>query len=88
MSESDDTSRPLADGRTTRSTVDRAREWILLDGDRFVVAAGVLLAVFGVLVAARRLGWIPLARSQPVLYVFSALISGNLTLITVVVSIN
>ena len=67
---------------------DRVREWILLDGNRLVVAAGVLALVLGALTAVERLGWVPMQRDQPVFYVFSALISGNLTLITVVVSIN
>ncbi|WP_321112676.1 hypothetical protein [Halorussus salinisoli] len=67
---------------------ERLREWLLLDGNRLVVAGGVLVVVLAVLVAVERLGWVPMERTQPMYYVFSALISGNLTLITVVVSIN
>lgn len=45
----------------------------------------MLIVFFAVL---ERSGFVPLQRSQPLYYAFSALISGNLTLITVVVSIN
>ncbi|MFC4451503.1 hypothetical protein [Halorussus aquaticus] len=67
---------------------NRVREWALLDGNRLVVAGIVVAGIFAVLAGTERLGLVPLDRSQPVYYVFSALISGNLTLITVVVSIN
>lgn len=76
-----------SDESTIRSKIRRACEWFLLRGNRLVITGSVLVAVFGILVAAQRLGWVPLARDQPMFYVFSGLISGNLTLITVVVSI-
>ncbi|WP_246045810.1 hypothetical protein [Halorussus ruber] len=64
------------------------REWFLLDGNRLGIAAILLVALVGLLGVAERVGWIPMADSQPMFYVLSSLISGNLTLITVVVSIN
>jgi hypothetical protein len=67
---------------------DRLREWLLLDGNRLLIAAVVLVVVVALLLSAELLGWIPVDRSQPIYYVFGGLISGNLTLITVVVSIN
>ncbi|WP_435181871.1 hypothetical protein [Halorussus sp. AFM4] len=78
----------LSDAAGPTAKKDRLREWILLDGNRLVVAGGVLGLVLVVVVAVERLGWVPLQRDQPTFYMFSALISGNLTLVTVVVSIN
>lgn len=66
----------------------RGMEWVLLDGDRITVAvvfSGLLLGIFGSLFA---LNAVPLLDVQALFYVFSGLIAGNLTLITVVVSIN
>ena len=67
---------------------DRLTERVLLDGNRLVVAGIVLALLATVLATVERLGWVPLERYQPAFYVFSGLIGGNLTLITVVVSIN
>lgn len=64
------------------------REWFLLDGNRLVIAGGVVVLMLGLLVAAEQLGWIPMADTQPAYYLLSSLIGGNITLITVVVSIN
>lgn len=74
--------------RTDRAAIWRVKEWVLLDGNRLTVAGLALGFVTGALVGSELLGWIPVARDQPVFYVFGSLISGNLTLITVVVSIN
>lgn len=66
----------------------RVREWLLLDGDRRVVAvvvAGLFATYF---LALGSLDAVPLLDVQSLFYVFSALVGGNLTLITVVVSIN
>ncbi|WP_433628914.1 hypothetical protein [Halomicrococcus sp. NG-SE-24] len=87
MSESErDIAAPISSELESRA--DRAREWLLLDGNRLVVAfltAAALLTLFGL---STSLGLLPLEQSQPAFYVFSALIGGNMTLITVVVSIN
>lgn len=66
----------------------RALEWLLLDGDRQAVAvvlAGLFATYFLALAAT---GVVPLLDVQSLFYVFSALVGGNLTLVTVVVSIN
>lgn len=64
----------------------RLREWVLLDGHRGVVAGITAAIVLAILTPVSVL--VPLTDSQPVFYVFGGLISGNLTIITVVVSIN
>lgn len=68
--------------------VSQVVEWILLDGARWAVA-GASLAPIAVL-----LGWMTTAKllvltnTGPLQYLFSALIGGNFTLITVVLSVN
>lgn len=71
-----------------RSALARARDWVLLDGNRLVVAGLVLAGMFAVLAGVEAAGLVPLRRVQPTYYVFSALVGGNVTLITVVVSLN
>lgn len=66
----------------------RALEWFLLEGDRRTVAL-VHVALFGAFFAGLvALGVVPFRDLQAVFYVYSSLVGGNLTLITVVVSIN
>lgn len=63
-------------------------DWILLTGNRMIIALclAVLLGLFfGIL---ELLGLVPLLNLQALFYIYSGLITGNLTLITVVVSIN
>jgi hypothetical protein len=64
------------------------REWLLLDGHRLTVAGLVAAAFLGWFVALDLLGLVPLGDVQATFYVYSGLIGGNLTLVTVVVSIN
>ena len=71
-----------------RTNIDDSWEWLLLDGNRMAVTAIVLGIIFGTLIVVELAGWVPMNRIQPVYYVFSALLGGNITLITVVVSIN
>jgi hypothetical protein len=66
----------------------RAVGWFFLTGDRIGIAVGtvVLLGLFfGILVG---LDVAPLRNTQALFYAYSGLITGNLTLITVVASIN
>ena len=65
-----------------------AREWLLLDGNRYAVALGVLALVFGSLGALELVGNVAAGRTDPLYYLLSSLVGGNITLITVVVSIN
>ncbi|WP_254612516.1 hypothetical protein [Haloterrigena gelatinilytica] len=63
-------------------------QWFLLDGNRFAIAV-ILAVAFGLTyLALASSGLAPLADSTPLIYAFSALLTGNFTLITVVVSIN
>ena len=69
-------------------SADRAVDWLLLHGNRIAIGAGVAVlfgAVFGAVIA---FGLAPLRDPQPTFYLFGGLVSGNLTLVTVVVSIN
>lgn len=66
----------------------RARDWVLLDGPRSLVAAAAALAIFAFVAAISASPVNRLENVDPLLTVFGSLISGNLTLITVVVSIN
>ncbi len=63
------------------------REWLLLDGDRHAVALGVLGVVFVCLATLEVVGDIAV-NNDPIYYLLSSLVGGNITLITVVVSIN
>ncbi|WP_232687257.1 hypothetical protein [Halobacterium zhouii] len=64
------------------------REWFLLDGNRGVVAGGITGILFVLVTFVSASGIAPLQDTQPLFYVFSGLLGGNLTIITVVVSIN
>jgi len=77
--------RQPATGPTRR---EHAREWLLLTGDRLLVSALLLAVVAAAAVAAVASGAVPLVGTQPVLFVLFALVSGNFTLVTIVVSLN
>ena len=84
-----DASLPI--GSRDRDWTARYREWVLLDGDRLALAVGSSLALCLVFVTIELLSVFDthtLQRTQPLFYLFSALIGGNITLITVVVSIS
>lgn len=70
------------------TAMGRATRWLLLTGNRFAIA-GLVAAAFGLANLALSIAAIaPLTDTQPLFYAFSGLISGNFTLVTVVVSIN
>lgn len=72
----------------TEVSFTKIKTWTLLDGSRMIVA-GVTASIFLVLILTLSVSEIsPLRSYQPLFYVFGGLISGNLTLITVIVSIN
>lgn len=82
---SPDGERVRTTGETSRS---RSVEWLLLTGHRGGIAlsiTGLFAAFFTGLVL---LGVVPLEHTQPLFSAYTALIVGNLTLITVIVSIN
>lgn len=75
-------------GRTVATYREKCVDWILLSGDREVVALGIVGnfgAFFAVLVLS---DLVPLTNVQALFYAYSGLVTGNLTLVTVVVSIN
>lgn len=79
-------------GRPSDRTPDllgfRPVEWFLVDGNRLVVS-GALLAVVAVITwGAVLTGLAPLTERTPVLFLLFALVGGNFTLITIVVSIS
>jgi hypothetical protein len=74
--------RELAGRRT------RFADWFLLTGSRLWVSAGMLLLVAVILWGAVLTGVAPLTERTPILFLLFALISGNVTLITIVVSIS
>lgn len=66
----------------------RWREWFLLNGRRHLVFVVALVALFWTFTLLVMSGLVPLGSTQPLFYLFGGLISGNLTVITVVVAIN
>lgn len=69
--------------------VDRAAHWLLLEGNRFVIAGGIVLAIFGCVRGLVYADLVAVGPGSTVSTVFgSGLISGTLTLVTVALSIN
>lgn len=75
--------------RNLVSHLARLRDWFLLDLDRTALAVGFLL------IALATFSWLELAgivlpeqNNTPLLYLFSALAGGNMTLVTIVIAIN
>lgn len=67
----------------------RATRWLLLEGNRLAVAGGVTAAVLlAFLVVLLWQGAAVVVPNSPVNFLFSALLTGDLTLLTVVLSIN
>lgn len=63
-------------------------EWFLLNGNRLAVTGFGLLVVSAIVWTTVTTGLVPLERETPTLFLLFALISGNFTLITIVVSIS
>lgn len=74
--------------RSLGSDTTRIKQWLLLDGNRFVIAGLLAIAIGFAYVVLSISGVAPIADTQSLFYAFSGVISGNFTLITVVVSIN
>lgn len=66
----------------------RPLDWFLLSGSRIAVSAGLLALVAAVIWWVVLSGMAPLTRRTPTLFLLFALISGNFTLVTIVVSIS
>lgn len=87
MARSEDSNQyPKAGRRSQRR--HRLVEWVLLTGNRLAIA-GLLLGLIGaILVALEVFGLTVVQGPTALFYLFSAFIGGNLTLITIVISIN
>ena len=68
--------------------LDRAREWLLVDGDRLVIAIGIAVVVYLLLLALGRSGVIAFVNNDSVTRVAGGMVAGTLSLVTLVVSIN
>jgi len=80
---------PTAGARSrTLGTWDRTVQWVLLRGDRLVVAGGLLAVLLAAYTALQLVGFTAVQEFGALSTAFGALVSGNLTLITVVLSIN
>lgn len=75
--------------RDVEGPADRALHWLLLDGDRLSVAAGIVLLVFGVVYGLAALGVLAVGPGSTVATLFgSGLTAGTVTLVTIALSIN
>ncbi|ADD05846.1 uncharacterized protein Nmag_2281 [Natrialba magadii ATCC 43099] len=74
-------------GRRTNSWT-RLQEWVLVDGDRLVVAALISLGVFVGSVLLNEVGIISFVNDDSLTRTASGLIAGTFSLVTLVVSIN
>lgn len=66
----------------------KAVRWVFLTGNRAVLALVITGAFAAFFVTLLALDVVTLAHAQPLFYAYGGLIAGNLTLITVIVSIN
>lgn len=78
----------LPDVGTAGSRRERASEWLLLDGRRENVSIALAALFFAFFSTLTVVGPVPLLDVQSLFYVYSGLIAGNITIVTVVVSIN
>lgn len=85
---SGDRDRRRADGDPVVTARQRLVEWFLVDGPRYIVAGTTVVALFAFLTAVSRSRFAPWESTRPLFYIFVGLITGNLTVITVVVSIS
>lgn len=72
----------------SRRILNRLQEWFFLRASRPLIAGLVAAALAALVFGLWTAGFVPLIERQPTFYVLGGLISGNLTVITVVVSIN
>lgn len=81
--------KPTAGARSrTVGRWNKVREWVLLDGSRLIVAGGLLAVILVVYSALEFVGFTAVQEFSALSAAFGAFVSGNLTLITVVLSIN
>lgn len=71
-----------------RRPLDRAVDWFLLSGNRLAISAGLLVGVAAVVWWTVASGLAPLTERTPVLFLLFVLLSGNITLLAIVVSLS
>ena len=87
MSEDDD-SDAIGFGKRVIKQRERLEDWFYLGANRLLVAGVLLVFVLAIMLILRATGIIPLGSVDSMFYVFGGLIGGNLTLISLVVSMN
>lgn len=87
MARSEDSNRGPRTGRQSQRR-NRVVDWFLLTGDRLTVAGTLLGSIAVVLLTLEVLGLTVAEGPAALFYLFSAFIGGNLTLVTIVISIN
>jgi len=81
--------KPTAGARSrTVGRWNQLRQWVLLRGNRMIVAGGLLAVLLGAYTALEFVGITAVQEFGALSAAFGALVSGNITLITVVLSIN
>jgi len=82
--------RPLvSDSASASDGSSSAARWLLLEGNRLAIAAGVVACVtLATLAVLWAFGYAAVRPQSPINFVYSSMITGNLTLLTVVLSIN
>ncbi|ELY44679.1 hypothetical protein [Natronorubrum sulfidifaciens] len=69
-------------------SLTRVREWVLVEGDRTVIAASISLLVFGFFLGLIEIGIISVTNDDSVTRLAGGMIAGTFSLVTLVVSIN
>lgn len=71
-----------------RPVESRVKRWFLLDGNRWVIAAGLLACVFAVFFALGRFEVIAIDQPDPVIQLLHVMMVGDFTVIGLVITIN
>ena len=89
---------PTSDANSTESpgtAVDdrppagrRIHDWFLIDGDRLLIAVGLSIVLFGLLLGLERLDLIAFSNDDSITRLAGGMIAGTFSLVTLVVSIN
>ncbi|AUV80755.1 hypothetical protein C2R22_03035 [Salinigranum rubrum] len=80
---------PTVPDHDDRGWLFAAWRFVFITGNRLLIAAGMLGAVYGLLVGVDVfIGGVNQEQVAPLLYLFSALVGGNFTLITIILSIS
>ena len=72
----------------TVTPFERLRHWLFIKGNRLYIAGGTLLAMFVVTTILDPIRTVTSQDAIPLFYVFGGILSGNLSLLTIVLSIN